>query len=129
MKASRTVNRLLLVLACLAVPNLLAQGRGSLHVTAPEAVAGQPLAPGDYAVLWDESGPNVELRILRGKTLVATATAHETQLQKPSRNDTAIVEITGDRRILSQMYFINQRIALAIQETSGSANSRGKWVG
>ncbi|ERR1700722_5040454 len=126
MKASRIVNRLLLVLACLAVPELLAQGRGSLHVSAPEVVAGQPLTPGDYAVLWDKSGPNVELRILRGKTLMATATAHEMQMQKPSRNDTAIIEITGQQRALSQIYFINQRVALAIQETSESTDSRGK---
>jgi hypothetical protein len=126
MKASRIVNRLLLVLACLAVPELLAQGRGSLHVSAPEVVAGQPLTPGDYAALWDKSGPNVELRILRGKTLMATATAHEMQMQKPSMNDTAIIEITGQQRALSQIYFINQRVALAIQETSESTDSRGK---
>ena len=126
MKPSRIVNGLLLGLACLAVPELLAQGRGSLHVSAPEVLAGQPLTPGDYVVRWDESGPNVELRILRGKTLVATATAQETQLDSPSRNDTAIVEITGAGRTLSQIYFMNQRVALAIQETSGSTNSRGK---
>ena len=126
MKASRIVNRLLLVLACLAVPELLAQGRGSLHVSAPEVVAGQPLTPGDYAALCDKSGPNVELRILRGKTLMATATAHEMQMQKPSMNDTAIIEITGQQRALSQIYFINQRVALAIQETSESTDSRGK---
>jgi hypothetical protein len=126
MKASRIINRLLFVLACLATPGLVAQGRGSLHVSTSEVVAGQPLTPGDYAVLWDESGPNVELKILRGKTVVATATAHEMPLPKPSRNDTAIVEIIGEQRALSQIYFINQRVALAIQVTSGSANSRGK---
>jgi hypothetical protein len=122
MKTSPVVKSLLFALALLAVPNLLAENKGSLHVSVPEIVAGQPLDPGDYVVRWDDSNPNVQIRIMRGKVEVATATAHEMTLERASSNDSVVVENSGERRNLSLIFFSGKKVALEIQGPSGTTN-------
>jgi hypothetical protein len=126
MKTSHIIKGLLLALALLPTANLFAENRGSLHVSVPEVVAGQPLDPGDYVVRWDNGTPNVEVRIMRGKVEVATASAREMPLQRASIEDSVVVDNNGERRNLSLIYFSGKRIALEIQGPSVAANINQK---
>lgn len=126
MKTIHTVKRGLIVLALLVTPNLFAANRGALHVSSPEEVAGQPLAAGDYTVLWEDQGSGVVLRIMHGKELVATATAHAMLLQNPAVNDSVVVDTASGRRSLSQIYFSGKKVALEIGGPSEAMSGNSK---
>ncbi len=126
MKTSHILKSLLVALALLSVPSLFAANRGSLHVSSLEDVAGQPLEPGDYTVQWVDSGPNVELRIMQGKRVVATAIANVTPLQNVSVSDSVVVQTTGGKRSLSQIFFSGKTVALEIRGPSGGINVSSK---
>jgi len=112
----------LIALALLPVPNVFAANKGPLHVSSPEDVAGQTLNAGDYIVLWAGDGPNVDLKIMQGKKVVATATAHTVQLQNPSINDSEVVNVKGGTRSLSMIFFLGKTVALKIQGPSAGVN-------
>lgn len=42
----------------------------------PVTVAGTALAPGEYKLTWEGTGPDVTVNFAEGKTIVASATAH-----------------------------------------------------
>jgi hypothetical protein len=118
---------LLIALSFLVPPNMLAAAnRGVLHVSSPEEVAGQTVAPGDYVVQWDDSSPKVEARIMRGKQVIAVATARAIPLDYISNNDSVVVETVDGKRILSQIFFHGKKVALEIQDQAPamSASSR-----
>jgi hypothetical protein len=122
MKTYHILKSSLIALALLPVPNMFAANRGPLHVSSPEDVAGQTLNAGDYIVLWAGDGPDVELKIMQGKKVVATATAHAVQLQIPSINDSEVININGQRRSLSMIFFLGKTVALEIQGPSAGVN-------
>ena len=86
----KVTKSLVLGLAVLLATSAFAANKGSLQVQEPISVNGQQLAPGDYKVQWDGSGPNVELSILHGKKVVAKAPAHMVDLPAPSPSDAAV---------------------------------------
>jgi hypothetical protein len=47
----------------------------NLQLNEPVKVAGSQLAPGQYKVTWEGSGPDVTVTFAEGKTIVATAPA------------------------------------------------------
>ncbi len=57
------------------------ENKGKLSVPETITVEGKQLPPGDYKVEWDGTGPNVEVKILKGKETVATAPARLVQTQ------------------------------------------------
>jgi hypothetical protein len=116
----------LIVLVLLSVPNLFAANSGSLHVSSPEEVAGQILDAGDYSVRWEGNGPGVELKIMQGKKVMATATAYTLPLQRPSANDSVVVKTSGQGRSLSQIFFSGKAVALEIREPSPGVNVSSK---
>jgi hypothetical protein len=122
MKTLNTVKSTFIALALLSVPNMFAANRGSLHVSSPEEVAGQPLAAGDYIVRWEDSGPNAELRIMQGKRVVATAVANVMPLKNVSVSDSVVLQNYGERRSLSLIFFSGKTVALEIREPSTGTN-------
>ena len=63
------------------------RNKGSLELDKPATVAGQQLAPGEYKLTWDGTGPNVDLMILSYGKLVATVPAHLIELSRPERSN------------------------------------------
>ena len=120
------VKRLLIALALLPAANMFAANRGSLHVSSPEDVVGQTLEPGHYVVRWEGDGPNVELKIMQGKKVVATATAHTMVLQNASANDSEVLRVNGERRSLSLIFFSGKTVALEIRGPSAGVNVSSK---
>ena len=57
------------------------ENKGKLSVPETITVEGKQLPPGDYKVEWDGTGPNVEVKILKGKETVATVPARVVQTQ------------------------------------------------
>src|SRR5579859_7915482 len=126
MKLSKSFQHVLIGSAFLLATDAFAAKKGTLHVSSTEIVAGEKLAPGDYTVRWDGSGPSAQFRVMQGAKVVVAATARIVALDNASSNDSVVVE-TYDKvvRRVSVMYFSGQKVTLQIGETSGSAVVQG----
>lgn len=92
-----------------------ASNKGSLQVNTPVTVNGKHLAPGVYAVMWDGSGPEVQVSFLKGKNVVATAAAHVIDLDNSPAADMAVVKKNEDgSNVLAEIRFGRKKKALAL---------------
>jgi hypothetical protein len=76
MKTPNILKGLLLGIALLLATSAFATEKGTLTITGPVTLGGTQLKVGTYTVEWDGNGPNVQLNILRGKSVVAAIPAH-----------------------------------------------------
>jgi hypothetical protein len=103
-------------LAVLLAASAFASNKGSLQVQEAIEVNGQQLAPGDYQVRWDGTGPNVEVSILQGKKVVKT-TAKVVALDKAYDYSAAVVDHASGKASLSEVRFAGKKYALALGAT------------
>jgi hypothetical protein len=77
MKRTKTVQAVAVAILLLAAGAWAANKGNSTTVKIfdPVMVNGKALAPGEYKVTWEGSGPEVQVSFLQGKTVAATATA------------------------------------------------------
>jgi hypothetical protein len=126
MKLSKSFQGVLIGSAFLLATDAFAANKGTLHVSSPEIVAGERMAAGDYTVRWDNTGPNIQFRIMRGAKAVVAAPARIVALENASPSDSVVVQVEADgSRRVSQMYFSGQKLVLQIGESSGSAIVQG----
>ena len=126
MKLSKSFQGVLIGSALLLATDAFAANKGTLHVSSPEIVDGERLAAGDYTVRWDGTGPSVQFRILQGAKVVVAAPARIVALDTASPGDSVVVDTYGNGiRRVSLMCFSGQKIALQMEESSGSAIAQG----
>jgi hypothetical protein len=126
MKLSKSFQGVLIGSAFLLATDAFAAHKGTLHVSSPEIVGGERVAVGDYTVRWDGTGPSVQFRIMQGAKVVVAAPARVVALDSASPNDTVVVQTYDNRtRRVSLMCFSGQKLALQIEEDSGSPSVRG----
>ncbi|HYX67877.1 MAG TPA: hypothetical protein VE825_01990 [Terriglobales bacterium] len=123
MKYTKTMQALAAALLLLFAVSALAADKGNkttVTVLDPVMVNGKTLTPGDYTVTWEGSGSDVQVSFLRGKKVVATASAKiETRgvaysntayVTRKDGSGLALVEIRPEGR--------NQALALSGSETA-----------
>jgi len=124
MKFSVISKSLILGLALLLASSAFAATKASLTLRNPATVNGTKLKPGDYKLQWDGSGPNVEVSILQGKTVVAKVPAKVVDLPAPSDNSAAVVTQNSDgTATLAGARFEGKKFALEIGESASSMDS------
>jgi hypothetical protein len=98
--------------------------RGKLALTDKVVVDGQSIAPGDYRVEWNGSGPAVQVKILQGKQTVATLSAHVTEQVDPNPQNaySTATEPDGSRE-LTAIYPGSKRLALEFDHSAAGAQS------
>jgi len=116
---------LLLGLTLLLAVGAFAANKGSMQILDPVNVNGKTLPAGEYSLQWDGTGQNVQVSILRGKKVVATAPAHVVGLDKSSQANEALVKNTDGSRSLSEVRFEGKKYALQIGEAGGMAEAGG----
>jgi hypothetical protein len=127
MNVSGITKGLLLGLALLLATSAFAANKGSLRTSDPVTVSGKQLKPGEYTLKWEGSGPNVELNILQGRTVVATVPARLIELNQASYNDASVTKTNDDgSKSLSEIRFSGKKYALAIGEESARAEAGSK---
>jgi hypothetical protein len=120
----RTSKSLFLGLALLLATSAFAVNKGSLSVQEPVTVNGTRLAPGEYKLQWDGTGPSVELSITQGKKVIAKVPAHMVNLENPSPADAAVVKNNGDgTKSLSEVRLSGKKFALAVGEEAAKADA------
>jgi len=121
MKGSKS---LFLGLALLLATSAFAANKGSLQVQEPVSVNGTQLAPGDYKVEWDGTGPSVEMSILKGKKVVTKVPAHIVDIGAASPSDATVVKSNGDgTKTLSEVRLSGKKFALAVGEEAAKADA------
>jgi hypothetical protein len=121
MKGSKS---LFLGLALLLATSAFAANKGSLQIQEPTSVNGTKLAPGDYKIEWDGTGPSVELSIMQGKKLITKVPAHVVDLNRPSQNDAAVVKDSEDgTKTLSEVRLSGKKFAFAVGEEAAKADA------
>jgi hypothetical protein len=124
MKLSSVTKSLFLGLAVLLAGSAFAANKTTLQVQEPVNVSGTKLAPGEYKVQWEGSGPSVEMSILKGKNVVAKVPAHVIDLPNASPNDAAIVRKNDDgSRSLSEIRMSGKKFALAVGDEAAKAEA------
>jgi len=115
-----TVSKILVVgLALLLASSAFAATKAPLSLADPVTVNGTTLKPGDYKLLWDGTGPSVEVSIMQGKTVIAKVPAKLVDLSTPSANDAAVTTSNSDgSRTLSGARFEGKKFALEIGQSS-----------
>jgi hypothetical protein len=126
MKFATVSKSIVLGLALLLASSALAATKGGLQLSNPVILNGTTLKPGDYKVQWEGTGPNVEVKILQGKNVLATVPAHVIELQTPSANDAAVTRKndSGPNSLVG-VRFEGKRFALELGEASDGMRASG----
>ena len=115
-----TVSKSLVVgLALLLAASAFAATKGTLQLNNPTTVNGVKLKPGEYKVQWDGAGPNVEVSILQGKSVLAKAPARLVDLSAASPHSAAVIMRNDDgTSTLSGIRFEGKKFALEVGSAS-----------
>ena len=112
-------------LAVLLASSAFASNKGTLKVHETLEVAGQQLAPGEYQLRWDGTGSNVEVSFMRGRKEIAKTSAKLVNLDKASDNDSALVDHSSGKAIVTEVRFAGKKYALALGATEKAEMSEG----
>jgi hypothetical protein len=119
MKVAKSLKGLLLGLALLLAVSAFASNKGSVSLSDSVIVGNQTLKPGDYSVKWDGNGPNVQLSIMKGSKVVATAPARLVDMNQPYRRDAAVTQMNADgSKSLIGLRLAGKRFAIEIGQES-----------
>ena len=121
---SRISKGLLLAASLLIATSALAANKGSLNISEPVKVNGTKLAPGDYQVKWEGSGPNVELNIIKSNKVVAMVSARLVELSRPQADSSLVTRTSKDgSTALTEIRFAGRKYELAIGQGPASMQS------
>ena len=98
--------------------------KGSFEVFEPVTVSGHQLAPGQYKLTWDGTGPSIELMILSRGKLVATVPARLIELSQAGHDNATEAHKNDDgSQSLTQIDFAGKKYALAFGDESAATES------
>ena len=129
MKFANISKGLLLGLSLLLATSVFAGNvrstKGSLQLDNAVTVGGTSVPAGSYSVKWEGTG-NVQMSIMRGSKVVATAPARVIDLEQSSDNNAAVLRSNGDgSKALSEIHFSGKKYALAVGNESASNEMNG----
>ncbi len=100
------------------------ENKGKLSVPETITVEGKQLPPGNYKVEWQGAGPNVEVKILKGKEAVVTAPARLVQAQTKTAVDSfGATQQQDGSRVLTSIYFGGKTYSLELVQNSAQGTS------
>jgi len=119
MKFATVTKSLVIGLALLLASSAFAATKADLSLQSSVTVNGTTLKPGDYKLQWDGSGPNVEVSIMQGKTVVAKVPAKLVDLSAPAVNTAAVVRKNADgTNSLDSARFQGKKYAIELGESN-----------
>jgi len=114
-----------LTFALLLSTSLLAATSGSMKLTQPVQLNGTQIKPGDYKVTWEGTGPEVTVSVLKGKEVVAKATAHLKELDKNGASDATVLQKNSDGSTsLNGIRFGGKKVTLEFAEETAAAGMK-----
>lgn len=98
--------------------------KGSFEIGEATQVNGTTLPAGEYTAQWEGAGPAVQVNIMQGKKVVATAPAQVVNLDSKA-SDTQAEVLNGDNgdRELKALQFAGKKISLHLETQSAKAQT------
>jgi len=125
MKFATVSKTMIMGLALLLASSAFAANKASLTLLNPATVNGTKLKAGDYKLEWDGTGPEVQVSIIQGRTVLAKVPAKVVDLQAPAHDNAAILNRSDSgSNTLAGARFQGKKYALQIGE-SGDAMQAG----
>ncbi len=119
MRFATVSKSLVMGLALLLASSAFAATKASLTLQHPATINGAKLKPGDYKLQWEGSGPNVEVSIMQGKTVLAKVPGKVVDLSSPASNNAAVMQRNGDgSATLAGARFEGKKFALELGDSS-----------
>ena len=105
-----TAALLAMVFAVPAISMAATKSQENLSLSTATKVGNSQLQPGDYKVVWEGNGPDVQVRFVQGTKTIATATAKV--VQQPAVYDGAVETTSADKnsRILTSIEWNKQSL-------------------
>ena len=127
MKSVSSISKgVLVAVAVLVSTSVWAESKGPLELQHPTAVGNKTLASGNYVVRWEGTADQVELKVYKGKSEVASVPAHVIQLDSRAGYDSALVNKDSNGALsLSEIRFSGKKFALRINGEGASSGSSG----
>jgi hypothetical protein len=99
--------------------------KNSFEIGAPTQVNGTTLPAGEYTAQWEGTGPAVQVNIMQGKKVVATAPAQVITLDsKASDTHAEVLNGTKGERELKALQFAGKKFSLQLETQSAKAQSK-----
>jgi hypothetical protein len=99
--------------------------KGTLRLDDKVTVAGTALNPGEYKLEWTGDGPDVQVKVLRGRDTVATFPAHVAEQKVPVRANAYGSDAAPDgSKTLTSVYFGGKHYWLQVEPVAAQ-NSPG----
>lgn len=115
------------VLVSSASLNAFAKDKNETRVTLSEKVqvGSTELNPGDYKLQWEGNGPDVQVKVVSGKNVVATVPAK--LLANPSARGVNAIQTRNNANVmqLQQVDFAGGRQSLVFGEATATENTSG----
>jgi hypothetical protein len=119
MKFATVSKSLVMGLALLLASSAFAATKASVVLQNPTTIQGTKLKAGEYKLQWDGTGPNVEVSIMQGKTVLAKVPAKLVDLSLPAQNNAAVVKRNDDgTTTLAGARFEGKKFALELGDSS-----------
>jgi hypothetical protein len=101
---------------------LAAANSGSLTLTGPAQLNGKQLASGEYKVKWEGTGQDVQVSILKGKNVVATAPAKLVDVADKAYGDSVVLGTEAGAASIHEIHLGGKKQILVFETgTGGSA--------
>ena len=111
-------------MALFLAANAFAAGKGSLKFSDPITVGGTQLKAGEYTAQWEGNGPEVELSIVKDKSVVAKTPARLVDVNpKPANNAIVTNKNPDGTTSLSRIQFGGKNVALEIGGESAQSET------
>lgn len=124
MKMTTFSKSLVLGAALVLASSAFAASKANLSLSNPVMVNGTKVKPGDYKLEWEGSGPDIELSIMQGKTVVAKAPAHVVNLDNVAQNSAAVTKKSDDgTSTLAGVRFAGKKFALDLGQSTDNMQS------
>ena len=105
--------------------NSFAKDKNETRVTFSEKVqvGSTELKPGDYKLQWDGNGPDVQVKVVQGKDVVATVPAKLLANTSKQGRDAIQTRLNANQQQLEQVDFAGGRQSLVFGEATATQNS------
>jgi hypothetical protein len=121
MKLNDLTKAAVLGLAIFVATGAFAANKATVHVDEAVEVNGQQLAAGDYQLRWEGTGSNVEVSFLKGKKEIAKTSAKEVDLGTASAYDSAVIDHSNGKALVSEIRFAGKKMALSLNSSDRAA--------
>lgn len=124
MKSSKIRGGVVLAMAVLLSTAAFAGSKpGSLYLSEATQLNGKQMPAGTYQVRWEGSGPAVQVSVLRGKKVIASAPAKVERVTSTPDRGAAVIDTAGGGRTLVEARFAGKNYKLVFPSPEAQAQN------